>query len=1000
MRTQTFKLSLIALAIYGAHSASAATWSSQDLIESETKSNTAPHSTEQQDSGFEPSSREQIERIQVTGSRLQFGDVTARSITINAEEIRARGVTSVAELMRTLPQNISNIGAITNERQKGSLNDRGPASVTGIGSLGVSAANLGGMGAGNTLILINGRRMAGAAGIEDGFVNLNGIPLSAIERVEIHTDGASAVYGSDALGGVINFILKKDYVGSTFSAQKEYSNNGADNSRLSLYSGYAWTSGSISGTADYSERKPVNNYKTGYYTEDYSGYFNDNPDYDKRSFSRGLQPGVINQTESFYNPDTGQSTTVERGLSVPEGFVGRPSVSDFIELGSEDKPDFVPELAGPETETTSLTLNLEQQLTENLIFSGNGLFSRSKNRQEQTFATGLTIQLAPGQYYNPFPAYSFSSWEPATTVNYSPDAEIQSGTLPADAIMNESQVWNLNLGLTYEFSKDSKLDFVYTTSASKTEGEQFFLGSTATFIRDESSPDGYRCYNFQLENNRFEGEELTYYQDLFERQCAALMSQDPDVAFNPWKSGGAGDAVNTFYYRDIQENETRGSQTKNFELRFISTLAELPAGKVYYAIGGELHDDGISSREVRNYTGEKVSRDRYAYFAEFNIPVFGAEFNTFLIDGLTFNIAARRDTYETEGAVGTIDDVPIEQGGEIIYGTNKYSKTTPSFGFLWEVNDDLAIRGKWNRGFKAPPFTQMFSTTGERVYNVTIYDDPLYDCTNDCDVVYDDGTKGYNVPQFTAPNPDLKPETSIQRSLGLSWRPSNMISGFSADINYSETTISDEFASNGTLNRFLTTDEIYQLGEFFPRDENGKITRQQNMIFNVVGSKYASITYEARYALNTSFGNFDFEALYLDNLKAEMTAFENKAPISDIGKLLGVDDYKINGTIRYHYDDLTVNLLAYFTPEYINDYELNMYGGVIDVPENAKKVSSYTTIDLTMMYQLTDDLRVNFAGRNIFDKEPPFVVVQRRPYDTARYNVAGRTLALELQYEF
>jgi iron complex outermembrane receptor protein len=129
------------------------------------------------------------------------------------------------------------------------MNARGPLShpgagtqapVSQLGSLGVSAANLGGSGAGNTLVLVNGRRMAGAAGIEDGFVNLNAIPLSAIERVEIDMDGSSAVYGADAIGGVINFILKRNYTGTTFSAKHEFSANDASVTSLSIASGMAW----------------------------------------------------------------------------------------------------------------------------------------------------------------------------------------------------------------------------------------------------------------------------------------------------------------------------------------------------------------------------------------------------------------------------------------------------------------------------------------------------------------------------------------------------------------------------------------------------------------------------------------------------------------------------------------------------------------------------------------------------------------------------------------
>ena len=272
--------------------------------------------------------------ITVTGSRIASGNPSVKVTVITEEDIRARGVTSVEELIRTLPENVATIGAITNERARGPLR-QGNAPVSELGSLGVSAANLGGAGAGNTLVLVNGRRIAGAAGIQDGFVNLNNIPLSAVERVEISTAGASAIYGADAMGGVINFILRSNYSGTTITAQHEFSKNGADNSRVSLYSRQGWATGNISGTVSYSRRDPVNNYKSGYVTEDYSDYFNGNPAYDYRSFSKGVQPGVYPTYTSVYDPETGFFYTIESGLTVPDGFTGRPTLADLITIGPD-----------------------------------------------------------------------------------------------------------------------------------------------------------------------------------------------------------------------------------------------------------------------------------------------------------------------------------------------------------------------------------------------------------------------------------------------------------------------------------------------------------------------------------------------------------------------------------------------------------------------------------------------------------------------------------------
>ncbi|MCD9005883.1 TonB-dependent receptor [Luteimonas sp. XNQY3] len=1002
MNAKSWSLSLLTVAVWGVLAGDAVAAGAAQAVGTEPDAAGQAATAENADTdGQHAEVDRSFERIEVTGTRLQHGDITSRLIVLDAEDIKSRGVTSVTELIRTLPQNLATIGDITNERARGPLSNRarGNAAPSAIGTLGVSAANLGGMGAGNTLILVNGRRVAGAAGIEDGFANLNGIPLSAVERVEISTDGSSAVYGSDAIGGVINFILKKDYIGSTLSVQHEYSSNDADSSRASLYSGYAWGSGSLSATLDHSRRKPINNWKSGYVTEDYSGYFNGDPVYDKRSFARGLQPGVIDTSYGVYDPETWAFTSVIQGLSLPSGFTGQPTIDDFIVLGREALRDVVPELAGPDSESNSVTLNFEQQITDRLRFTANGLYSRTTNTQEQTFNNGtLGLMLAPGQYYNPFPARYFNAYTIGTRVYYYPEAEIESGELEPGLLSNTSTSWNANLGLSYQFTPKTRLDLLYTTSASKTEGDSRTFGNLVDFIADPDSPNGVSCYNFQLANNRYGGAQQARLQEAFDRQCLALTSSDPDLAFNPWKSSadGSGSSIQDFYY--LFEDEQRSSRSENWELRLNGSLYELPAGDIYYVLGGEYYEDGVDSNEVRVFTGEQVSRDRQAWFAEMTIPVFGRDFVLPGVRSLTVNLAARRDSYDTEGAIGTVDGTPIDQGGELVYGKNTFAKTTPSFGFRWEMLDGLALRGRWTRGFQAPPYTNLFNVTGSSTYRTIIYNDPLYDCNPDCD--YPWSPNAYYAPNITAPNPDLQPQTSIQRSLSLSWYPRDVLEGLSLDVTWHHTRIRDEYATRSVLGTFMTQAEIYAIEAFYPRDENGRILAQQNMIFNILGSEYESVTYELGYRFSTSWGDFEPKLTYLDNLKAERRVRADLAPVSTLGHLQGVDDYKVVGSLRWFHRNLSATLWAYYTPEYLNDYELDMYAGIIANPDYAKTVDSYLTWDLSLSWQMRDDLRLNFAGRNILDKAPPFVVVQTRPYDTARYNAAGRTLSLELQYEF
>ncbi|MDE0039036.1 MAG: TonB-dependent receptor plug domain-containing protein [Gammaproteobacteria bacterium] len=168
-----------------------------------------------------------VETIVVTGSRLPKGDPTAFVYSLTIEDFEARGVSSVEELMRTLPWAYHSITQQTSAIDSNALApsdvDKNPRNVdnslTGlilfevITGFGTSTANLRALGSANTLVLINGRRVAGRAGDEEGYANLLNVPFSAIERVDVQLDGGSAVYGADAIGGVINFITKKNYTG-------------------------------------------------------------------------------------------------------------------------------------------------------------------------------------------------------------------------------------------------------------------------------------------------------------------------------------------------------------------------------------------------------------------------------------------------------------------------------------------------------------------------------------------------------------------------------------------------------------------------------------------------------------------------------------------------------------------------------------------------------------------------------------------------------------------
>jgi len=148
------------------------------------------------------------QRVEVTGSAIKRLDTeTPLPVQIiTREDIAKSGVTSAAEIMAQVAANV------------GGLTDGISINVGGVDQRGFNAANLRGLGTSSTLVLLNGRRMANFASPgNDSGVDLNNIPSAAIERVEVLLDGASAIYGTDAIGGVINFITRRDYAGGEVS---------------------------------------------------------------------------------------------------------------------------------------------------------------------------------------------------------------------------------------------------------------------------------------------------------------------------------------------------------------------------------------------------------------------------------------------------------------------------------------------------------------------------------------------------------------------------------------------------------------------------------------------------------------------------------------------------------------------------------------------------------------------------------------------------------------
>lgn len=192
----------------------------------------------------------QMDAVSVTGTRIRGGVTASPTITIGAQQIQQEGFTDLGEVMRSIPQNFNggqNPGVTTGAGAGGFYNQN----ITGG-----SAANLRGIGQDATLTLLNGRRMS--YGGYDQAVDISAIPVEAVDRIEIVTDGASAIYGSDAVGGVVNVMLKRDFDGVAVGTRYgKAADGGLATHEYTATAGTTWSTGGLIATWKKESNDPI-----------------------------------------------------------------------------------------------------------------------------------------------------------------------------------------------------------------------------------------------------------------------------------------------------------------------------------------------------------------------------------------------------------------------------------------------------------------------------------------------------------------------------------------------------------------------------------------------------------------------------------------------------------------------------------------------------------------------------------------------------------------------
>lgn len=547
------------------------------------------------DNGDAVSDNQVDQEIIVTGTHIR-GSAPSGShvIVIDREGLERTGRGTLAEAIQVTPQ-VHASGP--NERNY--LSGQGSAFTSG--SVGSSSINLRGLGVEETLVLLNGRRMA-PAGSNGAFVDVSAIPLSAVKRVEILADGASATYGADAMAGVVNIILDDHFEGAETTLRYGIeTQSGNPELRASQLLGTSSDRFSLMAVIEYHKREGIST------------------DQRDRTAAMDRRPsGGHDYRIDYSNPGNIIAPAPLAG-AIPRGQDGTALTPGQILRGQENLSDYGDGmfLISP-SEQVSAFISASTEVSGGLELSADLMISRRKIMEKRPDLAELSVPTANAfRVLNGFSGSDYPLNQPLTIHYLFPAASKEASANKVKAVL-------ANVGAEYAFGNawTGKASVSYGESAS--DAESLFLD-----IRPA-----------------MEGGVLN----------TLLASGDPETAFNPFSDGSP---VTPELYKSLffERRLSHGSVFKSVGLGFDGILLELPAGALKLAVGGDLRSEKLTLSRLALYpdqdpiseVGRKAGRDVSSLYSEVFIPAFSERNSTPLLRNLTFSVSARYDRYSDFG---------------------------------------------------------------------------------------------------------------------------------------------------------------------------------------------------------------------------------------------------------------------------------------------------------------------------------------------------------------
>ena len=920
--------------------------------------------------------------IVVTGTNISgVRPVGSEAVTLDRETILASGVSSVADAVRTLPQ-VRNLGDFREGGTQGSYNSQQG-----------NAINLRGLGQQATLTLVDGHRVV-ATGAASNFTEANQVPIAAVARIEVIVDGASAVYGSDAVAGVVNFVLRKDYDGLEASTRVTNQVGGLEYAP-SVTAGRTWDElgglgrGNILVSYEYAHRNPYLAGKNLFLRQNRSPF--GGPDTRLNGTSATLAGpaniyvananGSVNPVlplagaNTYYGLPQGSNV----GLTASQLLLNQPNLAD-----SADYTDYT-----GRQNRHQFTLFMNQEFGPRVEAFLQGTFSRRHTFSRSTNTEIRNVTLSPFLYNaaggvtatpNPYYISGIPGVAPSAPLNVQYSAIKDIGSSNFD---NTSRTYSITGGVRVTLPATWKAEAYYT------------------YGRDKA---------------------CNYCQSGLNVNPTALQYQINLGAINPLSSTPlSASQIATFLGDNVQKS---GNGIDDAVVKLDGPLFSLPAGPVKAAIGGERdksYNFNINGANRNNDNGfildtdkqkSYLSRTVWSAYGELYFPIVSEDMNVPLMQSLTFDGALRYDHYSDVGKT-----------------------TNPKFGGTWKVNDALSLRGSWGKSFRAPslPDVNLYSYTSSFSFPGTNKDPRV---TNGFLNLPAAGLTLANIALFLGSNPDLKPEKATTWSFGGTLK----LGDFTLESTYYQIKYSDRISSPNAINAYLAG--LYPgyagyAAYVFPINNPASCSNS-----NTASADPILAGYLARTNLYGGIPNFCAVNVLVDQRNTNLAATKQDGldgtisynhvfgemavnasaaaswtisdkeqvakgqPFTDrLGFYSTPIEWRGRGSFGMLWHGISGNLFVNYTGSYTNDLAVDNRNNTI-APQ---KVGSWTTFDLTLGYGkqfkspamgVLKGLRGSLTLQNLFDRDPPIVVTSQGAFNPAYSSAFGRTYTAQLTLNF